>query len=129
MPHLTLEYSANLETDIAVPDLCAALRDAMVETGVFPLGGIRVRAFPCRHYVIADGDPSYAYLHMICRIGHGRDEDIRLEAAKHIYGGAEAFLKPRLDRPFALSLDLDELHPTTSLKHVNTIHEALKNRG
>lgn len=127
MPHLTIEYSANLEDDVDMAAFCAAMRDAMIATGIFPLGGIRVRAFPCHTYVIADGTPEFAYLHMICRVGHGRDEKTRLKAADQMYGAAEEFLKTLVgDRPFALSLDLDELHPVTSLKRFNTIHAALK---
>ena len=126
MPHLTIEYSAILDADVDMAAFCAAMRDAMVETGIFPLGGIRVRAFPCQTYVIADGDPAHAYLHMICRVGSGRDEEVRLKAADHLYTAAEAHLKPRVSTPFALSLDLDELHPVTSLKRHNTIHEHLK---
>lgn len=127
MPHLTVEYSANLEEDVDVAAFCAAMRDAMRETGIFPLGGIRVRAFPCATYVIADGDPAYAYLHMICRIGAGRDPETRLAAAEAIYAAAEGHLKARIgDRPMALSLDLDELHARTSLKRFNTMHDALK---
>ena len=125
MPHLTIEYSANLDEDIDIAAFCAGMRDAMQATGIFPLGGIRVRAFPCRTYVIADGDPRYAYLHMICRIGAGRDPDTRLAAAETIYAAAEGQLKACVgDRPVALSLDLDELHPRTSLKRFNTVHDA-----
>lgn len=127
MPHLTIEYSANIEDRAEIAALCAVMRDAMVETGVFPLGGIRVRAFPCQTYVIADGAQDYGYLNMICRVGHGRDEAVRAAAAETLYAAAEAWLKPRMaERPFALSLDLDELHPVTSLKRFNTIHSALK---
>ena len=129
MPHLTLEYSANLTADVDMAAFCTVMRDAMVETGIFPLGGIRVRAFPCETYVIADGDPAHAYLHMICRAGHGRAEDVRVAAAETIYAAAEAFLKPRVTGPFALSLDFDELSPVTSIKRFNTIHEHLKAKG
>lgn len=130
MPHLTVEYSANLEEDVDIAAFCAAMRDAMLATGIFPLGGIRVRAFPCRTYVIADGDPRYAYLNMICRIGAGRDPDTRLAAAEAIYAAAEGFLRARAgERPVALSLDLDELHPRTSLKRFNTVHDALKTKA
>ena len=126
MPHLTVEYSANLEEDVDIAAFCTAMRDAMLATGIFPLGGIRVRAFPCHTYVIADGDPRYAYLHMICRIGAGRDADTRLAAAEAIYGAAEGHLRARIgDRPMGLSLDLDELHPRTSLKRFNTVHDAV----
>ena len=128
MPHLTIEYSANIESAIDMSAFCRAMRDAMVETGVFPLGGIRVRAFPCHTYVIADGDASLGYLHMICRVGAGRDEATRLAAAEQIYEAAEKHLKPLISFPFALSLDLDELHPVTSLKRFNTIHGHLKSK-
>lgn len=129
MPHLTIEYSSNLEEDIDMAAFCATMRDAMLETGIFPPGGIRVRAFPCHTYVIADGDPRYAYLNMICRIGAGRDPETRLAAAETIYAAAEGHLKDRIgDRPLALSLDLDELHPRTSLKRFNTIHDALQRK-
>ena len=130
MPHLTLEYSANIEEAADMPAFCAAMRDAMVATGIFPLGGIRVRAFPCRTYVIADGDPAHGYMHMICRVGRGREAAVLEGAAEAIYAAAEGFLKPRLEgRPFALSLDLDELPERTSLKRWNTVHEALAARA
>lgn len=126
MPHLTVEYSANLEMDVDIGAFCLAMRDAMLETGIFPLGGIRVRAFPARAYVIADNDPEHAYLHMICRVGHGRPEEVRVKAAEDIYSAAEAFLKPTVTGGFALSLDFDELSPVTSIKRFNTLHEHLK---
>ena len=129
MPHLILDYSANLADAVDMQGLCDALRDAMVETGVFPLGGIRVRALPCTVYAIADGDPAYAYLHMTLRIGHGRDEATRLNAAEQIASAALAFIKPALKGPFALSLDLSELDPVTSLKPMNSIHTHLKSKS
>jgi len=130
MPHLTLEYSANLTEDVDIAAVCAVMRDAMVATGIFPLGGIRVRAFAADAWVIADGAPEHAYLHMICRVGAGRDEATRLAAAEALYAAAEAHLTPLVGaRPFALSLDFDELHPVTSLKRFNTIHAHLKAAG
>ena len=128
MPHLTIEYSANIEAAVDMAAFCRAMRDAMVGTGVFPLRGIRVRAFPCHAYVIADGDASLGYLNMICRVGEGRDEATRLAAAEQMYEAAEKHLKPLISFPFALSLDLDELHPVTSLKRFNTIHGHLKSK-
>lgn len=129
MPHLTIEYSANLEDDVDIAGFCAEMRDAMVAARIFPLGGIRVRAFPCHTYVIADGDGRHAYMHMICRVGAGRDDATRLAAAETIYGAAEAYLKPLLRGPFALSLDMAELHPVTSLKRFNTLHEHLQKQA
>lgn len=126
MPHLTLDYSANLSGQLDFNELCASLRDAMVETGVFPLGGVRVRAIACEHYAIADGDPAYSYIHLTCRMGAGRDETTRKAAAEAIYAAAESFIKPKIMTPFALSLELAELDPATSIKRCNTIHDHIK---
>ncbi|MEM6662360.1 MAG: 5-carboxymethyl-2-hydroxymuconate Delta-isomerase [Pseudomonadota bacterium] len=129
MPHLTIEYSANLDSVVDLQGLCGAMRDAMVRTGIFPLGGIRVRAFPCQTYLIADGTPDFAYMNMICKIGAGRDEETRAAAAETLYLAAEDALKPQIGaRPFALSLDMSELDPVTSMKRYNTVHAALKGR-
>ena len=41
MPHFTIEYSANLDARTDMTELCEVVRRAAVETGVFPVGGIR----------------------------------------------------------------------------------------
>ena len=59
MPHFTIEYSANLDGRLDIGAVCEVVRKAAVETGIFPLGGIRVRAIRCEHYAIA---VSYTHL-------------------------------------------------------------------
>ena len=44
MPHLTVEYSANLEDRTDLDALCAALLETVLETGLFEVGAVRVRA-------------------------------------------------------------------------------------
>ena len=44
MPHVIVEYSANLAAAVEIKSLLAALHEAALETGVFPAGGIRTRA-------------------------------------------------------------------------------------
>src|SRR3954467_14061829 len=55
MPHFTIEYSANLDDLVEMGKVVEVVRKAAVETGIFPLGGIRVRAIRCEHYALADG--------------------------------------------------------------------------
>ena len=42
MPHFTIEYSANLEPLLDMGKVVEVVRKAAAETGIFPLGGIRV---------------------------------------------------------------------------------------
>jgi len=49
MSHFTTEYSANLDQRVDMGKIVEVIRKAAVETGIFPLGGIRVRAIRCEH--------------------------------------------------------------------------------
>ena len=77
MPHITLEYSANLEPTVDMYGLCTALKDAAAATGVFPPAGIRVRAIQCDHSVVADGDPRHGFIDISVRLRAGRSEDAK----------------------------------------------------
>ena len=72
MPHLALEYSANLEGKADIAGLCRALHAAVMASGLFEPGAVRVRAFAARHYAIADLDPRNSFIDMSFRIGEGR---------------------------------------------------------
>ena len=86
MPHLIVEYSANIEGELKLDALMARLRDCAVETGVFPLAGIRVRGARRDRFVIADGDPEHAFVHVMVRVGHGRPAEVRRQVADGLEG-------------------------------------------
>ena len=128
MPHLIVEYSANLERDIDIARLVSALHASALETGVFPIGGIRTRAARRDVYAIADRHPDNAFIHVQARIGAGRPPEVRQRAAEHIF----AALKSATDRVFAerplgLTFEIVEIDPVGSLKH-NNLHEIVEAR-
>ena len=126
MPHFTIEYSANLDTRVDMGKVVEVVRKAAVETGIFPLGGIRVRALRCEHYAIADGNPNHGFLDMVLRLGEGRDLLTRKKAGEHIFKVLSAHLDPVFAQSkFALSFDMQINDKETSWKR-NNIHEALK---
>ena len=126
MAHLSFEYSTNLDHDLDLQPFCDHLRDAMTGSGVFPLGGIRVRGTRVDVATIASGEEDLAFIDMTLRMGMGRDEDIRMAVTETIYAAAEAWLKPRIgQRPFALSLEVMEIESRFSEKRFNTIHSFL----
>ena len=127
MPHFTIEYSANLDARVDMAEVVEVVRKAAVETGIFPLGGIRVRADQMR------------------ALRHRR----RQPATRLSRHGAAAWRRPRPRRParrpastssrrcpaisirsspnskFALSFDMQINDKETSWKR-NNIHDALK---
>ncbi|MCA6110128.1 5-carboxymethyl-2-hydroxymuconate Delta-isomerase [Bradyrhizobium cenepequi] len=126
MPHFTIEYSANLDSRLDMSGVVELVRKAAVETGIFPLGGIRVRAIRCEHYAIADDRNDYGFLDMVLRLGEGRDLPTRKKAGEHIFRVLSAHLDPVFaSSKFALSFDMQINDKETSWKR-NNIHDALK---
>jgi 5-carboxymethyl-2-hydroxymuconate isomerase len=126
MPHFTIEYSANLESRVDIGQVVEVVRRAAVETGIFPLGGIRVRAIRCEHHAIADGRPNFGFLDMVLRLGEGRDLATRKKAGEHIFRALSDHLDPVFAQSqVALSFDMQINDKETSWKR-NNIHEVLK---
>ena len=126
MPHFTIEYSANLDKRVDMGNVVELVRKAAVETGIFPLGGIRVRAIRCEHFAVADGSAHFGFLDMVLRLGEGRDLSTRKKAGEHIFKALSAYLDPLFaGSKFALSFDMQINDKETSWKR-NNIHEALK---
>src|SRR6267154_5276267 len=126
MPHFTLESSANLEPCVDMQAVVELVRKAAVETGIFPLGGIRVRAVRCEHFAIADGSAHFGFLDMVLRLGEGRDLATRKKAGEHIFKTLSDYLDPVFaNGKFALSFDMQINDKEPSWQR-NNIHEALK---
>jgi 5-carboxymethyl-2-hydroxymuconate isomerase len=126
MPHFSIEYSANLDAHVDMTEICEIVRRAAVETGIFPVGGIRVRAIRCEDYAIADGRHDYGFLAMLLRLGEGRNLAARQKAGAHVFQALSRHLDPVFAHSkFALSFDMQINDAATSWKR-NNIHDALK---
>jgi 5-carboxymethyl-2-hydroxymuconate isomerase len=129
VPHILVEYSSNLDRQLDFPTFLTALRDSALATGVFPIGGVRVRAHRADHYVIADGHPDNAFVHLMLRVGHGRDLETRKRACEAIFKTACEQLAEVYDRiPLGISLEMQEVDPVLTFKQ-NNLHEYVKKRG
>jgi 5-carboxymethyl-2-hydroxymuconate isomerase len=125
MPHLAIQHSQHM-TRQRMQQLCDVLHKVLVDTKLFPLGGIRVRAIACEAASIADRHPSNAFVDMIYRIGTGRSTADRTSTGEKLMAAAEAFFAAELQQPyFSLSLEIVEIDPVMSWK-TNTIHPRLK---
>jgi 5-carboxymethyl-2-hydroxymuconate isomerase len=123
MPHLIVEYSANIEEDLQLPELLTRLRDCAVATGVFPLGGIRLRGARRDHYLIADGDPTNAFVHLTARIGQGRTLEVRESVVQALFDVLCSHLDELYaERGLGISIEIQEIEGATSLKK-NNLHE------
>lgn len=126
MPHLTVEYSANLDGRADIGALCERLLEAALATGLFEPGAVRVRAIRCEHFAIADRAPENAFVDLGFRIGRGRSPAEKRRAGEAIFAAAQDALGPLFASPhFALSLEIREIDPDLSWKR-NAMHARLR---
>jgi 5-carboxymethyl-2-hydroxymuconate isomerase len=117
MPHLTLEYSDNLE--INIQPLLARLHDELVATGAVNMKGLKSRAIRHTDYRLADGDEGYAFVHLNILIREGRPLETQQEVARHAMAVLEDAFGHRFNEGYlSLSVDVKEMKEGIALtKH------------
>ena len=118
MPHLIIEYSANVADHVDIDRLVDALHDAALASGVAALDALRTRAVRRDHYAVADRHPDNAFVAVTARLGAGRslDDQQRLldtliDALDDTVGAA--------GRTMMLSVEYQEIDPT---RRINRNH-------
>ena len=118
MPHLKIEYTANLEAHTDIGALCKTLSHTLVTlrdangTLVFPLYGTRVLAYPAAQYAVADGEQGRAFVYMNMRVTPGRSDELIKAVGDELLAAAKAHLAPVLDKvPLRLTLHIDATAP------------------
>ena len=117
MPHLMIDYSANVEPDVDMGAFCDTLRDVAASIDAFPLAGVKVRAVRVDHYAIADGNPEHGFIDISVRIREGRDMQTKQNAAQKLFDAANEFVADVMQRrSLALSLELRDIDAALSPK-------------
>jgi len=112
MPHIIVEYSANLESDIDINGLVCALHECAMELDALPTGGIRVRAARREHFKVGDGHPDNGFISVLLRIGEGRPLELRQEIGKTLFAVVKDYVQDAYNkRPIALSFEVQEIDP------------------
>lgn len=128
MPHMTIEYSANLDKAVDMRHLCALVSRAILDTGLFERGAVRVRAFSAEAYAVADGLPQNGFIDMNFRIGKGRSAEEKKLTGEAIFSAVTDHLAKLFETPhFALSLEIREIDAELSWKK-NAIHPRLRGK-
>ena len=129
MPHFVIEYSANLDPDIDLRAVVDAVHKSAVDSGLFKIGGIRVRTLKHDIYKIADGNPDHAFLHIRVAILEGRSAEDRERLGNATLAAADALLSSAYrKRGIALSVEIGEIDHNMSFKK-NSLHAQLAKGG
>lgn len=128
MPHIWIEYSGNLTLDTRA--LMQTVQDAAVGDGsLFPLAGARTRALRVDDCLIVDGHPDNAFVHVVLRIGHGRNAEQKAALGERVFEALTAALAPQMAaRPLGISMQIEEADPVLNYK-LNNYREHLAARA
>jgi 5-carboxymethyl-2-hydroxymuconate isomerase len=118
MPHLTLEYTGNL--DFEIQTLLARLHSELVATGAVNLKGLKSRALRHDDYRIADGNPDYAFVHVNLLIREGRPLNVQKDLAQRVMAVLQETCGKRFeDSHLSLSVDIKEMREGVALTFHN----------
>lgn len=128
MPHIIVEYSANLEDAVDIGGLVADIHRAVLATGIFKLGAVRTRAARRDTFVIADGDPQNGFVNVVARIGRGRAVEMRKRLAEVIMAVLdEETAALSATRGLALSVYVEEIDEDGALRK-NNLHARMEQK-
>jgi 5-carboxymethyl-2-hydroxymuconate isomerase len=120
MPHVIVEYSANLESKVRIDALLQALHETVERSGIAELAGIRTRAARRENFRVADNDPANAFVAIYVRVAQGRTLDIRKKLTDLVFKAASEHLAPVFaNTPLALSSEVQEIDPEVRLQTSN----------
>ena len=115
MPHVVLQYTANLEPQVDFSAFCREIAQALTalkdEEGkqAFPIGGTRVLAYPAVHYAVADTKDDYAFCYINVRIAAGRSDAMKKRAGDAILERATANFASAFERGHVgVTIQVDE---------------------
>ncbi len=130
MPHQIIEYSANLESQMDIQALVDGLHENAMGIDGLPLGGLRTRAARRENYKIADEHPGNAFVHMILKLGHGRDEETKKRFGEAIFDALCRLLEPvSSTSPLAISFEIQEIDAALTWKKNNLREYMVKRRN
>ena len=123
MPHIMIEYSANIAEHHDVEALISAVHNAAIGHGLPPVDGLRTRAAVRDHFRIADGSADLAFVAIAIRIGPGRDAATKTGFIETVLDAAESQLDAEFG-PLAIawSIELNEIDANFRINrnHVRT---------
>jgi 5-carboxymethyl-2-hydroxymuconate isomerase len=118
--HLVIEHSSNLRRQLNLPKFVEAMRQAALATGIFPLRGMRARAFESDPDADAHQRPDHAFVHLSLSVGQGRDHASRRQACEEIFAAAcEQLREVHAREPLGISVEMQERDPDAGLGQGN----------
>lgn len=122
MPHVIVEYTANLEHEAQLEQLFERMHAELIGMQLFPTGGIRSRARRIEQFRFADGAHDYAGVHVEVKLSAARPAQIRKQVGAAVFEVCrQHFSALQARRYLALSLEVGLFQPEVFFNQ-NNLH-------
>jgi len=119
MPHLVLEYSANVPDEPDLELVLKRLHEAMTTAGPFDLANVKSRVVRHDRFRVADGAPERAFVHLGVAVLAGREtETLRVTANALLAVLQESFPRARADGRCDITVEVREMRRDLYVKAV-----------
>lgn len=131
MPHVTIEFSANVcstqRGPVDIDGLVDAVHDAALATGIAAVDALRTRAVGRMHTAIGDRHPDNGFIAVTARLGTGRSDDEKTAFATALIDAVEGFVGDDV-ATMMLSVEVQEIDPTFRINR-NHLRAAINARS
>jgi len=103
MPHIVIEYSDNLKSEIKDSDISKKLHKTVIDSGLFSPEAVKARSIGYSDYVLPDGSKSF--IHVTVSILDGRTTGQKASLSNNVFNTAKNAVKS-CDK---LSVDIHEM--------------------
>ncbi len=128
MPHLKIDYCANLDGRTDMGALCLALSARLAAlrspegAPIFPLAGTRVLACPAPHHAVADGRDDFSFVYLNFRITPGRSRALVEAVGEALLATVRSHFAPLQGQcALGVTLHIDEIAPAFEGKFSNLV--------
>jgi 5-carboxymethyl-2-hydroxymuconate isomerase len=94
MPHIQIDYSANLADAVIDGRLVDKVHQAAIDSGIFPVWGIRTFARSLSDYRVGNGQAGNGFVNVSVRIAPGRHLELRQRITQELFGAMLAAMGP-----------------------------------
>lgn len=123
MPHIVVEYTDNLHEQVVREQLVRRLHMAAVDSGIFPVWGIRTLARPTAIYAVGDGHPDNGFIQITVRIAPGRNLPLRQRILGELFGTLRDVMHARFDTGrLGIQMEITEFDPAVTT-YLNNLAE------
>jgi 5-carboxymethyl-2-hydroxymuconate isomerase len=118
MPHLTLEYTANLSGTPPTRELLLSLHHLLQATAGIRVENCKSRWREVTDWVVGQGDPASAFVHLDFRFLEGRPEEVQRAVGQGALDVLKAHFLPEPEGvDLQITVEVGDIRTATYFKH------------